>query len=586
MILYRRLLTLLSVAVLFLTACQRELKNELPPTPTGDVVTATPVTGSLSGYVMDDLGVPVTGAVVKAGSQSVTTNSRGLFRFDAVTLDKYGSVVKVEKPGYFLALRTFPATNNQAHYVRIKLIKKNQIGTINATTGGSVSLSGSSITLPANAVVVKATNAPYTGTVRVFAANVDPTAGDISLVVPGSFQANDANGIRVLLKSYGMIGVELEGTGGEPLQIASGKKANLKIAIPASLQAAAPATLPFWYLDETSGIWKEEGTGTRNGTYYEGEVSHFSFWNSDIGNNAIYLQMTLQTNEGPLPFTMVKITRVNNGSFSYGHTDSLGHVNGYVFGNEPLLLEVIDNCGISIYSQNIGPFSGNTNLGNITVTLPELNEMNITGSAVNCSNQPVTNGSAFIYFEGTVFVAPVINGNFELHVTRCTSSTALVEVVVEDKTTNQQSAPVTGTANGGNLATGVIHACGTSSVSSINYTIDGNLQYEINSTVANDSLAAYGSGAQNFTNVSAFKLTQPNINISFGFNGASVGTYLLSNLQVNQYDSVVVVSPLNVNVTTYGAAGQFIEGSFNGQFKEGAASTTHTISCTFRVRRF
>lgn len=581
-----RFLLLVSYLSLFFSACQREVKNDIPSNEPGLVVNTSPVTANLTGVVLDESGSPIAGVMVKAGGQTTSTNAKGNFRFNGIQLDKYNSVVKVEMAGYFTGIRTFSAIANNTNFVRIKLIKKVEAGTFSSSAGGVVTIGGSSITMPASAVVLKSNGQPYSGTVKVFAANIDPTQNDISQTVPGSFQATDANDYRVLLKSYGMIAVELEGSGGEPLQIATGKKATLKMTIPASLQGSAPATIPLWYLNETDGLWKEEGSGTKVGNTYEGEVSHFSFWNYDISNNAVYLEMTLITNEGPLAFTTVKITRTSTGASSYGYTDTLGHVGGIVFNNEPLKLEVLDNCQTVIYTQNIGPFTSATNLGNITVTLPDVNELHVTGSATNCSNQPITNGKAYIYFEGVLFVTPVQSGNFSLHLTRCTNSTGLVEVVVEDLDNNQQSDPLLAAASSGVFNTGNIQACGTSSVTFVNFAIDGGAEYAINSSVAGDSISAYNLGSQNYFDINAFKVAQPNINIWFGFTGNSVGSFPINLRSVNQYDSIVVVQPLNVNVTTFGAPGQFVEGSFNGQFKEGSASTQHTINCTFRVRRF
>jgi len=430
-----RILPLISLWAL--SACQPEIKNDLPTDEPGIVVNNSPVNANLTGTVIDENGDPVVGAQVLAGGQTKTTDTRGQFRLESIGLDKYNSVVKVEKAGYFLGIRSFSAKEGQTAYVRLKLIPRQAAGTFNAATGGTVTIGSSAITLPANAVVLKSNGSAYTGTVTVFAANIDPTRSDIAQVVPGSFQATDADNHRVVLKSYGMMAVELQGAGGEALQIATGKKAGLKMSIPASLSGTAPVSIPLWYVNETDGLWKEEGSATRNGNFYEGEVSHFSFWNCDIANNAVFLEMTLQTNEGALPFTLVRITRLSNGSYTHGYTDSTGYVSGFVFNGEPLKLEVLDNCNQAIYTQNIGPFTSATNLGNITVTVPAVNTINISGTAVNCSTQPVANGRAFIYFEGTTHIRPVVNGAFSLVLTRCSASSGTVEITVEDLATNQ-----------------------------------------------------------------------------------------------------------------------------------------------------
>ena len=574
---------------IFILSCQKEVKTDNPVTGggTGNVINPTPVQGNVTGKVIDNNNNAVAGATVRAGSNTTTTDSRGLFRFNNIQLDKFSAVITVEKAGFFKGYRVFSASANNTNFVKLRLLPKSLIGSIDAANGGSVTLpDNSKITLPASGVVAKATSQSYSGSVKVYAAVIDPTSADISQVVPGSFQGTDANNNRVILKSFGMLAVELEGNSGEQLQIAPGKTAKLRFTIPSSLRSTAPATIPLWSVDETTGLWKQEGSANKGTDYYEGDVSHFSFWNCDISSQTVFLEMTIVTAEGPLSHVQVKLTRPN-GSSSYGYTDSSGHVGGQVPKNEALTLEVLNTCNQPIYTQNVGPFSTSTNLGTITVTLSPVNTLQITGSAVNCSNQPVTSGNVLVYFEGHLYNRPISNGNFSLTITRCSNSTAAVEIVAVDNVANQQSSsPWTGTASTGTINTGTISACGTSSTSFINYSVDGS-NYTLNSTNPDDSISTYGASGtnQNSTMVSAFKISQPNMNISFFTQGATVGTFPLQYLEVNQYDSVSIVTPFNINITTYGLPGQFIEGNFTGQIRELVNNNLHTISATFRVRR-
>src|SRR4030095_12295063 len=128
----------------------------------------------------------------------------------------------------------------------------------------------------------------------------------------------------------------------------------------------------------------------------------------------------------------------------------------------------------------------------------------------------------------------------------------------------QQSNTWTGSASSGTVSTGVLTACGTSSVSFINYSVDGS-NFTLNTVTPGDSISIYSSPSgtnQNTTAVFGFRVSQPNMNISFYTQGATVGTFPLQHLSVNQYDSVLIVTPFNINITTYGAPGQFIEGNF------------------------
>jgi hypothetical protein len=69
-----------------------------------------------------------------------------------------------------------------------------------------------------------------------------------------------------------------------------GKTAKLRFTIPSSLRSTAPATIPLWSVDETTGLWKQEGSATKGTDYYEGDVSHFSFWNCDASSQTFFLK--------------------------------------------------------------------------------------------------------------------------------------------------------------------------------------------------------------------------------------------------------------------------------------------------------
>jgi hypothetical protein len=233
--------------LVILNSCQRDIDVYVPDNNNaGQILNAVPVQGSVTGKVIDENDQPVVGATVQSGMNMTITDSRGLFRFDNITLDKYASVITVEFNNYFKGIRTFSVTQGSSNYVKIKLTPKILVGTIDASSGGAVTLPNSSIvTLNANSVAVKTTGLAYTGQINVYAADIDPTRADIPETVPGSFQAIDANNFRVLLKSYGMMAVQLEGQSGELLQIATGKTARLRFTIPNSLSTAAPLQYRF-----------------------------------------------------------------------------------------------------------------------------------------------------------------------------------------------------------------------------------------------------------------------------------------------------------------------------------------------------
>jgi hypothetical protein len=579
---------LLVFAAILSFHCQKGISYDLPGNP-GTGGGTTSVTATVQGNVTDETGQPAGGVLIKAGNKTATTDAKGYFRIVKASLTKT-AVVTAEKTGYFRAYRSFTAST-AANHVEIKLVKRSLAGTI-AATGGEVTLSGGAIvSLPANSVV-KAAGGSYSGPVNVYAAYIDPTSSDIGQRVPGSFMADDASGKRVLLSSYGMMAVELESPAGEKLQVASGNTSTLTMPIPASLRSSAPATIPLWYVDEQTGIWKEEGVATKTGTNYVGQVKHFSFWNCDVPMNAINLSMTLRNNEGgPFVHVQVRLTRSGTGGQgqAYGFTDSVGTVSGMVPSNESILMEVLDPCGSTIYSQNIGPFAQSTNMGVITLTnIPSSSMLTVTGKIVNCTGADVTNGYAVISFGTSNRYVNVNNaGQFSVSFARCGSSPVTIDVTGVDNTAQQQGtingiAVVTPVTNTGNII-----ACGLSTTEFINYTLDGT-NYSIASANQGDSLVAYTmpmNSVPNGTLITGFSIgNNNNLSLRFGHVNLAPGTYGVSTLSVQSFANTTLVTPFNVVVTNFPNVGGFYEGSFTGQFSAGAGPN-HTVSGSFRVRR-
>jgi hypothetical protein len=575
-----RAIALLFTSILFFQ-CQKEISSVGPSSP--GITLSEPISARLQGNVYNENGQPAQGVTVKVGTQTTTTDATGNFRFTSASLDKKASLVTAEINGYFKAYRVFAATSG-TNYLAIKLIKKTLVGTIDAATGGNVSLSnGAKIALPANGVVKASNNSAYTGTVNVYAAYIDPTSEDINQTIPGSFMAEDKSGKRVTLASYGMMAVQLESSSAEKLQIKTGTKATLTTPIPTSALSSAPATIALWSVNEETGIWKEEGTATKNGNVYVGDVSHFSFWNCDIPMNAVVLSVTIKTpNNQPIVFATVRIKRTTGIGQANGWTDSLGQVSGYVPANEILTLEVLDPCGNVAHTQNIGPFTQNTNLGVINVSFSNAT-LTIGGHVSNCSGGNVTNGYAIIFYNNVVRYGAVdASGNFSVSFIACPNLSATAQVIGYDNSSQQQSSPANVGITLPNTNVGNITACGIASDQYINYTLDGNsfslLSSNSDSLMAmNDSLGFKWIGGYEPGNA-----TFKSITVFFTATTPTPGTYPMTSVSMNSISTGLLSNTSKVILTSFAAlVGQYYEGSFSGAFANG----THTFSGNFRVKR-
>lgn len=572
----------------FLATCQKEMSQDTggPVIPGPNPVT---VTASVSGRVINELGDPVAGAMVKAGTSMATTDINGEFSITNAQLVDKAAYVTVNKSGYFEGSRTFIARQGLKHFVEIQLMPKIEVGSINGTTGGAINLgNGSSITLPANGVIVQSTGAAYTGAVKVSMTWIDPTSKDLLRQMPGDLRGTDANNNEVGMESYGMLGVELNSTSGEKLQIASGKKATLKFPLPSSIQGSAPATIALWSFDESKGLWKQEGTATKSGSSYIADVSHFSWWNCDMPiTTAAYFAATFVDQNGqPLAGHHVSVYRANgNYSGAHGLTDSAGYLIGRVPANEQLLLKVESwsPCYATILTQNIGPFTANStnNLGNIVVTINNASLITLNGTATNCNSNPVTNGYVEVQSGWYTYRKPVINGSFTISFSNCNA--APVTYYVVDEANSQQSTPVTINATPGVNNVGAISACGISTNEYIDYTFDGQ-SVSLNNA---DSISAFGQSGTSLTQISGAGTGTTFNSIYFGFSGQGTGTFPLVNLFVNMNgtSSSFGNTGLTTVITSNGpGAGSYIEGSFSGAAVD-SSLVTHTIQASFRVKR-
>ncbi len=469
------ILNFLSVVLLSTTifvSCKKNDNNNISSTPPD---LTTKINSSVSGFVTDENNAAVINATVQFGTATLSTDKYGYFEAKDIEVIKDAATVTVTKAGYFKGIKTFMASAGKSAFFRIKLIPKTIAGTVNGNSGGTVTLSnGLSVNLPANGVVNAITNAAYTSIINVAAYWINPANADLPGIMPGDLRGVNTDGNVQLLTTYGMAAVELTGSSGELLQIATGKKATLSFPIPAALSSSAPASIPLWYFDEAKGLWKEEGSAAKSGINYVGEVSHFSYWNCDVPSSYVQFNCTIVNQNGqPLQNAFVKVSVVGTNSMAYGFTDSAGYTGGAVPNNSQLRLEVFSNwnCGSAVYTQTFNTTNITSALGTLTVNAANASAI-LTGTVTSCSNTPVTNGYIIMIYGNQSFRCPVTNGAFNFTTLLC-SAPANVTVIAEDVSNLQQSTLTNITLNAGNNAMGNLQACGVTVQEYVNYTING-----------------------------------------------------------------------------------------------------------------
>jgi len=260
----------LSIVLIGIIACEKSEDNHH----------STAGVGSVSGTVTAPNKSPLEGVTVKIGALSATTDASGRYVISAIPV---GSHVPVDyiMPNYILAHKVATVTKNHTFLIDVMMFPA-VTATIPSSTTNTVTDGAAEIQLPANAFVDAQGNA-YNGNVYVEARYFDPTNAAALAAFPGDFVGTQTNGSETPFESFGFISASFYDANSltDELQLAAGKTSHLKVPIPASLLASAPATIPMWYYETATGKWKEQGTGTKIGDFYEGDVSHFTYWNFD-----------------------------------------------------------------------------------------------------------------------------------------------------------------------------------------------------------------------------------------------------------------------------------------------------------------
>lgn len=578
--------------VLFLAALFFSCNDDndvIDDTPQFNYDQGNSVNRNFHGLILDTNGNPISNASVQIGSSTAQTNSNGLFIINSVSVKEKFAHVKVSKSGYIDGSRVLIPTAGD-NRVNIMLISDTPTATV-------ASGANSEVTLP-NGTKVKfdgafkdANGNAYSGSVQVGLYHLKPSDTYLSEIMPGSLLASNSNGDAKVLETFGMLHVELKGSSGQELNLATGHTAEVSFDIDASQLSSSPTTIPLWSFDEVAGIWKEEGSATKVGSKYVGNVSHFSWWNCDAPFNQCNLTVTVHNNGGlPISNLTVGIIRPSNPYAATGLTNATGQVTGIIPANENLTIQVSDYCGNIIYTSSIGPFAtGSSNILPTIVLIPSaISTVNITGILKTCANVNVTNGLVKLknlnssnYYNQ--ILQPVTNGNFSFTTNICGASQQF-EIVGEDYTNLQTTNPITFTATAPLTNLGVITTCNA---------VNEFITYQVDSNPVNYIISNINAGINSSTSPGLFITSSQNTPFLY-MNGAgvtSIGTYTTSqfNMEFTVTPGTITgigsstVNTVQFVVSQIGSVGGYIDLTFNGTYTDGTGN--HTISGTAHVIR-
>ncbi len=375
------------------------------------------------GQVVDENNNPLENAIVKIGSDQVNTDVNGYFILKNANVYQKFAFIKVQKNGFLDGSRSVVPTDGM-NQIKVMLIANTPIAAINSGQNSEINLpNGTKITF--DGAFEDENGNSYSGIINVFAYHLETSNSNISSLMPGMLIAEAQDGSARFLETFGMLNVELKSSSGQKLQIADGHEAEISMKIDASQLGTANTTIPLWHFDEENGYWKEEGQATRQGDYYVGNVSHFSWWNCDAPFPLVNLCLSFQIdNNSPLSGLQVNLSFAGQPFPRISYTNNQGEVCGLVPANQLITMEVLDFCGNVVYSSSIGPFSNDTTIPTFVLPSNSVNQVSVIGSLLNCNNLDVTNGYVILNSNYQTMVEPVSNGDFSFTTLYCNSNTS------------------------------------------------------------------------------------------------------------------------------------------------------------------
>jgi len=439
--------------------------------------------------------------------------------------------------------------------------------TVDATMGGEAILTnGSKAKLDAN-TVTNSDGSAYNGNVNLSVGYLDPTSEDFSNLIPGGdMQAQTSNNTPATLYSYGIIKVEMKNDAGADLKIKSGNTSEITVDIPPSMEATAPATIPLWYYDDATGLWKEEGTATKQGDKYVGTVAHFSDWNCDTPEGTATVRgLVVDCNGLPVPGINVKVGQAGT------YTGSDGTFERRVPASTTFEVQVLgtNNFGLTSQAVSVPALSeGTTNdVGTLNVDCP----VYVTG-IIKCGTD-IKFGQVVISWAGG-YNTQYTDAEGKFKIATDVGKDAEVSIYTLDgnyKTINITTPSVRGETKD----LGVIEVCDQVVIGNNKFTVNGSGFNNKTYTFSSDSLVAevfgYFDPTDSLTVIWMYQVFSPDtVLFWFTFYGTDIGTpsdislYFYHNSQSYFAFDGFPGSSSTLNVTKYSGIGGLIEGTFSG----------------------
>jgi hypothetical protein len=223
---------------------------------------------------------------------------------------------------------------------------------------------------------------------------------------------------------------------------------------------------------------------------------------------------------------------------------------------------------------NVGPALQDVDLGTVVITVAN-SDLVLSGKVVDCSSNPVDSGMVDIQVDGLDYRAAVNKGSFTMPISRCYSTTVPVKLTATDYTAQQTGSATSLNASNGQVDAGQLSACGITYTQFITITVNNNTY---NWTTPPNTIGAGPSGFIASASSNNFVQLQ-------GSNITSVGQYQLIPYLFVPNGNWGYSTPLQLNITAYGAVGGYITGTLSGNIQDSVTKQSYPLTGSLKVLR-
>ncbi len=430
-----RLFASLLLIITISSSCHEDLVEEV--VITDEFTPFTIFEAQVNGIVSDDSGDPIANATILIDGEMVQTDDLGYFQIENLRSNSQESKqLSIQAEGFLPSSRLIRVLSPSTIDLNISLIPIPGQMDFQATDGFTAQVSESaSIQFFPNGITRD--NQPYTG--QVFLRSYHLAKDDEQLFdkLPGALVGLDVDETLQQLETYGMIYALLEDEFGNELQPDPGATALLTINIPDQYLNVAPAEVPLWFFDETSGVWIEEGIATKNGNRYEGNVTHFSWWNIDIPiGNLLTICMNFIDDATGEPLSNSPILFSSEGiQFGIQFTNDDGSLCVNLPDEFEIDLRVEADCAYT-NSVTIGPFTNSQDNIDVALGVNRDGAIAITGTVIDCEGNPLDIENISVSRDGNRQVIPVNSDGSYAYELLCPRSGDRIKILAFDPQTN------------------------------------------------------------------------------------------------------------------------------------------------------